>query len=142
MSGGGNKLFKEAMSSTFSSDTTSETISKLEKDRSHFEMQWKEINEKIRSLEPQFQEKKDELSKLEFELSKLEWMRMLAQNEKNNPSIDDTRRMGQLRIQIDHPSQELNRLKRQPSKIEEEIKILQDKILEIGGDKLRAQKSN
>ena len=72
MSGGGNKVFKQAMSSTFSSDITSETISKLEKDRSHFEMQWKEINEKIRSLEPQFQEKKDELSKLEFELSKLE----------------------------------------------------------------------
>ncbi|CAI2190296.1 9677_t:CDS:2, partial [Funneliformis geosporum] len=35
---------------------------------------------------------------------------------------------------------ELDRLKRQPSKIEEEIKILQDKILEIGSDKLRAQK--
>ncbi|CAG8758933.1 15079_t:CDS:2, partial [Funneliformis caledonium] len=44
-------------------------------------------------------------------------------------------------IQIDHLIQELDRFKRQPSKIEEDIKILQDKILEIGGDKLRAQKS-
>ncbi|CAI2198880.1 3616_t:CDS:2, partial [Funneliformis geosporum] len=44
--------------------------------------------------------------------------------QKDNLNIDGTRRMGQLRTQIDH----LTRLKRQPSKIEEEIKILQDKI--------------
>ncbi|CAG8772659.1 4435_t:CDS:1, partial [Funneliformis caledonium] len=58
--------------------------------------------------------------------------------KKNNPSID--RRMGQLRVQIDL-TQELDRLKRQSSKIEEEIKNLQDKILETGSDKLRTQKS-
>ncbi|CAG8652146.1 8678_t:CDS:2, partial [Funneliformis caledonium] len=50
MSGGGNQVFKDDMSSKFSSDIISETISKLENDRSHFEMQWKELNEKIRSL--------------------------------------------------------------------------------------------
>ncbi|CAG8571709.1 11600_t:CDS:2, partial [Funneliformis mosseae] len=38
--GGGNKVFKEAMSSTFPSDTTSETISKLEKDRTAFLDPW------------------------------------------------------------------------------------------------------
>jgi len=49
--------------------------------------------------------------------------------------------MGQLRIQIDHLTQELDGLKR-PFKIEEEIKILQDKILEIGviNFELRSQK--
>ncbi|CAG8736773.1 17921_t:CDS:10, partial [Funneliformis caledonium] len=141
---GGNQVYKDAMSSKFSSDITSETISKLENDRSHFEMQWKELNEKIRSLEPRFQEKKNGISKLEFELSKLEMgasacanrilyteKRVTELRQKNNPSIDDTRRMGQLRIQIDHLTQELDGLKR-PFKIEEEIKILQDKILEIG----------
>ncbi|POG70305.1 P-loop containing nucleoside triphosphate hydrolase protein [Rhizophagus irregularis DAOM 181602=DAOM 197198] len=49
--------------------------------------------------------------------------------------------MEQLRTQIDSLTQELERLKRQSSKIEEEIKSLQDKILEVGGDRLRAQKS-
>ena len=62
-------MFKGSMSSKLSSDITSENISKLENDRSHLNWQWKELNEKIRSFELQFQEKKN---KLEFELSKLE----------------------------------------------------------------------
>ncbi|CAG8555667.1 8741_t:CDS:2, partial [Funneliformis mosseae] len=41
MSGGGHKVSKSAMSSRFTSEVTSETIAKLEKDRVHFEMQCK-----------------------------------------------------------------------------------------------------
>ncbi|CAI2191782.1 2031_t:CDS:2, partial [Funneliformis geosporum] len=113
-------------------------------------VQWREVNEKVSSLVSQLQEKKDELPKLEFELSKLEICvdvcvksitynetRIIELRQKENLNIE---RMGQLRSQNDHLTQELDRLKRQPSKINEEIKILQDKILEIGG-KLRAQKS-
>lgn len=50
-------------------------------------------------------------------------------------------RMEQLRSQMASLTQELVILKKKSSKIEEEIKSLQDKILEVGGDKLRAQKS-
>ena len=46
--------------------------------------------------------------------------------------------MEQLRAQIDFLTQELDRLKRQPFRIEKEVKILHEKISEVGGDKLRA----
>ena len=49
--------------------------------------------------------------------------------------------MEQIHTQIVPLMQELDRLKRNPSRIEEEIKNLHDKILEVGGDKLQAQKS-
>ena len=49
--------------------------------------------------------------------------------------------MEQLRARIDSLTQELDRLKRQPYRIEKGIKIFHDKISEVGGDKLRAQKS-
>ncbi|CAI2201698.1 16591_t:CDS:2, partial [Funneliformis geosporum] len=57
-----------AMNSIFSSDITPETIAKLEREQS------------------QLQEKKDELPKLEFELSKLEmyadaYIKSIAENE-------------------------------------------------------------
>ncbi|CAI2200562.1 15563_t:CDS:2, partial [Funneliformis geosporum] len=94
-----------AMNSIFSSDITPETIAKLEREQS------------------QLQEKKDELPKLEFELSKLE---MYA-----DAYIKNTRCMVQLRTQIDHLTQELDRLKRQPSKIEE-IKIYKIKFWKLG----------
>ena len=55
--------------------------------------------------------------------------------------MEDIGRMGQLQTQIDTLTQELDRLKRQSFRIEGEIKSLQDKILEVGGDRLRAQKS-
>ncbi|CAI2189516.1 6186_t:CDS:10, partial [Funneliformis geosporum] len=67
----------------------------------------------LSSLESQLQEKKDELPKLEFE--SLNYQKLYFTNK----FLIET----------------------SPSKIEEEIKILQDKILEIWGDKLRAQKS-
>ncbi|CAG8648108.1 12383_t:CDS:2, partial [Funneliformis mosseae] len=70
MSGGGNQVFKDAMNSKFSPDITSETIAKLEKVRSHFEMQWKELNENVRSLEPQLQGKKDKKRKVAEEAHK------------------------------------------------------------------------
>ncbi|CAI2171751.1 15598_t:CDS:2 [Funneliformis geosporum] len=71
MSGGNAQVLKGAMNSTCSSDITPETIVILERERSLLEVQWREVNEKVSSLESQIQEKKDELPKLEFELSKL-----------------------------------------------------------------------
>ncbi|CAB4429885.1 unnamed protein product [Rhizophagus irregularis] len=154
MSGGGGKVIKGAMNSKFSSDVTPETVEKLEQERNHLEEQWKKFNEEFRSLESQLQEKKNELPSLELELSKLEMdsntcVKRISDTEKrisdlrqqNKPNVEDVRRMEQLRTQIDSLTQELERLKRQSSKIEEEIKSLQDKILEVGGDRLRAQKS-
>ncbi|CAI2194381.1 10301_t:CDS:2, partial [Funneliformis geosporum] len=69
VSGGGPQV---AMNSTYPSDITPEAITKLERVRNHLEVQWREVNEKVSSLVSQLQEKKDELPKLEFELSKLE----------------------------------------------------------------------
>ncbi|CAI2176065.1 16109_t:CDS:2 [Funneliformis geosporum] len=58
------------INSKFSSDITPETImAKLERGRSYLEVHWREFNENFRPLESQ--QKKDELSKLEFELTKL-----------------------------------------------------------------------
>ncbi|CAI2170136.1 16894_t:CDS:2 [Funneliformis geosporum] len=71
MSGGGAQVLKGAMNPTFSSDITPETITKIERERSHLEVQLREVDEKVSSLESQLQEKKDELPKLKFELSKL-----------------------------------------------------------------------
>ncbi|CAG8627224.1 3953_t:CDS:10, partial [Funneliformis caledonium] len=148
MSGGGHLKSKSAMSSRI---ITSETIAKLEKDRVHLETQWHRFQQNLGSLEAQLQYKKEEIPKLEFDILKLETdaaaysqcsrKRASELRRLNDPSIDDTKNMARLKLQIDHLTQELDGLKRQPSKIEEEIKILQMKILEIGKDKLRVQKS-
>ncbi|CAI2179325.1 8973_t:CDS:2, partial [Funneliformis geosporum] len=137
------------INSKFSSDITPETImAKLERGRSYLEVHWREFNENFRPLESQ--QKKDELSKLEFELTKLKmdannYAKHIKCNEKimaelrkqNDSKIDDyTMRLENFRIQIDHLTQELDRLQRQHSKIEEEINILEGKI------KFRAHKSH
>ncbi|CAI2200412.1 20441_t:CDS:1, partial [Funneliformis geosporum] len=54
------------------SDITPEKIAKLEREHNHLEVQCREFDEKVSSLESQLQEKKDKLPKLELELSKLE----------------------------------------------------------------------
>ncbi|CAI2189237.1 3702_t:CDS:2, partial [Funneliformis geosporum] len=99
------------------SDITPEIIAQLERERNHLEAQCREFNEKLSSLESQLQEKKDKLPKLEFELSNLE----ICADVCVKSITDNETSIVKLR--------------------QKEIKILQDKILEIGGDKLRAQKS-
>ena len=61
---------------------------------------------------------------------------------KENRSFDaETARMSELKTVIQGKQKDLDKLKSSSSNIEEEIRELQDKILEVGGVRLRSQKS-
>ena len=59
----------------------------------------------------------------------------------NKPNQDDIRRISTLDTEIESTTAELERLQSKSSKIEEAIKGLEKRILEIGGSKLLSQKS-
>ncbi|CAG8698666.1 1665_t:CDS:2, partial [Acaulospora morrowiae] len=153
MSGGGNRVIRGGMSSKFVSDVTPEMISKLERERFDLENKWKEFNEKRKAYESRLQQLKQELPLMEVNLSKLEMdssscakritdtQKLISElRQQNKPNVEDRKRMQQLKGQIDKLNLELTNLKNQSSKIEGEIGILHEKILQVGGDKLRAQK--
>ncbi|CAG8544867.1 13952_t:CDS:10, partial [Acaulospora colombiana] len=153
MSGGGHRVIRGGMSSKLVSDVTPEMISALEKERNRLEDQWKEFNEQRKTYESRLQQLKSELPKMELNISKLEMdssscAKRIADTQKlvselrqqNKPNVEDRKRMQQLKDEIEKLNRELNKLKNHSSKIEDEIGILHEKILQVGGDKLRAQK--
>ncbi|CAG8508683.1 13626_t:CDS:10, partial [Acaulospora morrowiae] len=153
MSGGGNRVIRGGMSSKFVSDVTPEMISKLERERFDLENNWKEFNEKRKAYESRLQQLKQELPLMEVNLSKLEMdssscvkritdaQKLISElRQQNKPNVEDRKRMQQLKGEIDKLNLELTNLKSQSSKIEGEIGMLHEKILQVGGDKLRAQK--
>ncbi|CAG8434869.1 763_t:CDS:10 [Diversispora eburnea] len=153
MSGGGNRIIRGGMSSKFVPEVTSEAMSTLERERINLESQWKEFIEQRKGYENQLQQFKNEIPKIEHSLSKLEMdlnscVKRIADIQKliselgqqNKPNFEDRRRMQQLESENEKLNTELSTLKNYSSRIEDEIKFYHEKILQEGGDKLRAQK--
>ncbi|RHZ78261.1 hypothetical protein Glove_166g207 [Diversispora epigaea] len=153
MSGGGNRIIRGGMSSKFVPEVTPEAMSTLERERINLENQWKEFLDQRKGYENQLQQFKNELPKIEHSLSKLEMdlnscVKRIADTQKliselgqqNKPNFEDRRRMQQLESENEKLNTELSTLKNYSSRIEDEIKFYHEKILQEGGDKLRAQK--
>ncbi|CAG8530560.1 4925_t:CDS:10 [Paraglomus occultum] len=154
MSGGGSKVSRGGMSSKFVSDVTQNVVDKLTKEQNKWEEKWREVQEEKTELEKMIEGKNEELPKLEMKLSKIDMDldacgQAIVDAQKNvaelrkqkKPNVEDGRRMAQLQSTIEQYTTKANQLRKQSAKIEDVIKTLQGKILEIGGDKLRNQKT-
>lgn len=64
-----------------------------------------------------------------------------TKSSRNKPNAEDAKRMSELEAENAAINRDLEKLKSQSSKIEENIKDLQNKILEVGGVRLRSQKA-
>ncbi|ETN45332.1 uncharacterized protein HMPREF1541_09163 [Cyphellophora europaea CBS 101466] len=154
MSGGGTRVARGAMSSKLSSDTTKEQVQKLETERDELEKQFDAFLERQRDLENSLREKQEEIPRLETSLQKCNLdvtnlSRNLVDAEKrvqdlttelNNTSADDSQ-IKALEKQIASAEKEIEKLKAETANVEAEIQALQDKIMEVGGIKLRTQKA-
>ncbi|KAG8624861.1 hypothetical protein KVT40_006612 [Elsinoe batatas] len=154
MSGGGTRVAKGAMSSKLVADTSKEQVQKLEVDRDAMEKEFAGLQEAQRSLEADLRAANERIPQLETQAQKLELElgsleRNVADAKKRikeiaaeqKPANEDKGRMVELERGIAKAEREVEKLQAESAGIEEEIKALQDKIMEVGGVKLRSQKA-
>ena len=154
MSGGGTRVARGGMSSKLVAETTKEKVAKLEVDRDALEQQFQVFQGKQRELELSRKELENQLPQLETKVQKLELEmqstgRNLADAQRRakeltteqQPSKTDTSKISALEKQISHLEEGEGRLRAQSAGLEQEIKDLQDKIMEVGGVRLRGQKA-
>ncbi|EJP61750.1 condensin complex component SMC4 [Beauveria bassiana ARSEF 2860] len=154
MSGGGTTVKKGLMSSQLSSDITKEKVAKLEEDRDTWEAKFQEFQEYQRECENRMKEINDEIPALETKIQKIgleveSATRNIADlrrhiksvSQEYQPSASDTARIKELQKGIASLNSEIEKLRGETSSVEEEIKALQDKIMEVGGEKLRMQRA-
>ncbi|OJJ48685.1 hypothetical protein ASPZODRAFT_130794 [Penicilliopsis zonata CBS 506.65] len=154
MSGGGTRVARGGMSSKQVADTTKEQVAKLESDRDEMERKFQGFQEKQRQMEALIREKSDEIPRTETKIQKIlmeieSVKRSLADAQKrikeidaeHKPSKTDDSRASALEKQIKLLEKEIEKLRSEKSGIEEEIQILQNKIMEVGGVRLRSQKA-
>ncbi|CAG8592645.1 10545_t:CDS:10, partial [Ambispora leptoticha] len=154
MTGGGTKVMKGGMSSKFVSDITTTMVAELIRAQNRCEEKWRELQIERQELENELERKKAEIPKVDLDLSKLKMdidsnkkrmsdaqKRVIELRQRNKLNPEDSRKMQQLQSAISKLTQELENLKTHPALIEQEIKDLQQKILDVGGGKLRSQKA-
>ncbi|KAI9691322.1 MAG: hypothetical protein M1820_009743 [Bogoriella megaspora] len=154
MSGGGTRVAKGAMSSKLAADFTKDQVAKLENDRDAIEQTFQELQSEQRELEVKLKDLQDQIPKLETKAQKLtlelgSFDRNIADAERRIQELGaeqgvskaDKSRMVALEKSIAGTESEVEKLRAETTGIEEEIQALQDKIMEIGGVRLRAQKA-
>jgi structural maintenance of chromosome 4 len=154
MSGGGTRVAKGGMSSKQVAEVSKAQVSKLEFDRDEMEKKFQTFQEKQRQLEVSLKGKKDEIPKLQTLIQKihleiestnrniLDAQRRLKElTEEHRPSKSDDNRSAILEKHIGMLEQEIEKLRAETAGVEEEIHSLQNRIMEIGGVRLRTQKA-
>ena len=128
-------------------------MQKLEADRDQLEQQFEVFQDKQRELEASLKEKQVEIPKLDTEMQKID-----LEMDSNKRNLADARRRAEelivehrnsktddvqskaLEKQISSLEKDIEKLRQETLSVESEIQILQDKIMEVGGVKLRGQK--
>lgn len=154
MSGGGTRVARGGMSSKLVAETTKEQVAKLEHDRDERERKYQAFQERQRQIEAQIREKSDEIPRVETKIQKIlieidSANRSLADSQRrvrelgaeHKPSKADESRAAALEKQISSLEKEISKLGAEKVGIEEEIQLLHDKIMEVGGVRLRSQKA-
>ncbi|KAJ3188810.1 hypothetical protein HDU85_004524 [Gaertneriomyces sp. JEL0708] len=156
MSGGGTQVKRGGMGSKFVADeVTKETVVKLEQDKRHAEIKLQElvkhqedidakIAEHMQLLEPlevDLQKLKMEINFLTAELSDAEKHVTVVRAQHREPSTEDLDRVAELAEVMKKANREIEKLKQGMSGMEAEIEALQNKILEVGGVRLRSQQA-
>lgn len=154
MSGGGTRVARGAMSSKVAADTSKEQVVKLEQDRDVVEAEYSEVQQQqrdlenqVRALETRLPELQTQASKLALELGSIDrniqdgQKRVQELSTEQRTSKLDKGKIAALEKSISVLEKEQDKLKRESEGIEAAIKGLQDRIMEIGGVKLRGQKA-
>ncbi|KAJ0416817.1 RecF/RecN/SMC [Aspergillus carlsbadensis] len=154
MSGGGTRVARGAMSSKQVGDISKEQLVQMESDLEEMEKKFQHFQEKQRRVEAALREKTEEIPRAETKIQKImieidSAKRSLADAQRrvqelskaHVPSKSDAGRVKALEQQIGGLEEEIEDLRSQKSGIEEEIQALQNKIMEVGGVRLRGQKA-
>jgi len=154
MTGGGQTVSKGRMSSKLVADTSKEAVVKLEADRDtqerifqEFQQQRSELESTLRDIKGRIPEAEVMISKIVLEIeagnkqrADLE-KRIRELSAQGKTSKVDDRQVSILESRIKQLDQEIGGLNSETAEIEKEIKSLQNRIMEVGGIKLRSQKS-
>lgn len=154
MSGGGTRVARGGMSSKQVADTTKEHVVRLEADLEELERKFQGFQEKQRHVESRLREKTEEIPRVETKIQKImieidSTKRSLADAQRrvkelraeHKPAQSDESHATALEEQIESMNDEIENLNSEKSGIEEEIRTLQNKIMEVGGVRLRGQKA-
>jgi structural maintenance of chromosome 4 len=154
MSGGGSTVKRGLMSSTLGGDVSKEHVSQLETDRDALEQHFVQLQERHRELESRLRYLEGEIPKLDTRLQKINLdvessSRNLADAQRrtkelakeHQPSKADDSRVVVLEKEVATLRKAVDKLHGETASVEAEIKVLQDKIMEVGGEKLRAQRA-
>ena len=154
MSGGGTRVARGAMSSKMAADTSKEQVLRLETERNDLEQQFQVFQDRQRELEASSREKQEQIPRVETAIQKLNLeiencTRNLVDAEKRvhdltaelGANSTDDSQVRALDKQIEKANNEIQALKSETAVVETEIRDLQNRIMEIGGIKLRSQKA-
>nr|WJN25104.1 condensin complex subunit [Tranzscheliella williamsii] len=155
MSGGGNKVSRGAMSSTFSADEVSpEQLLRIEKDREAVEDMLRGHLASIKTVESLLNGHRARAPQIEMALDKIQMdlesgeqrvleakKRVAELKAESKPDADDASRIDELDALIAGLNKDIAKLAEKAQTIEKDINELQEKILEAGGVALRTQKS-
>ncbi|KAJ2357272.1 Structural maintenance of chromosomes protein 4, partial [Coemansia sp. RSA 2618] len=157
MSGGGNRVARGAMSSTSSAqgDVTPEAVARLtaareaaEGDCSEQHSALRRLQDKHKTLQARYDDLEALLPRLELELKSVDEQVQMAKRRardlssaQDTPSEADAAHKAKAEARIAKEQGDIAALQEQCATIEVDIKELQEKIMQAGGIRLRAQKS-
>ncbi|CCO32987.1 Structural maintenance of chromosomes protein 4 AltName: Full=Cell untimely torn protein 3 [Rhizoctonia solani AG-1 IB] len=155
MSGGGTKVSRGGMSSKFAADSVSpDVIRRYEAESEKAEQEYSEALAQMRTFERGVEDMKRRAPALNTTVSKLEMdiqglqiriksaeKRLLNVQNENKPDANDVKRIASLAKEISSIDNELTKLRAKASSYEKDIADLEEQILEVGGVKLRSQRS-
>ncbi|KIJ54318.1 hypothetical protein M422DRAFT_153955 [Sphaerobolus stellatus SS14] len=155
MSGGGSKVMKGAMSSKLAADAVGpDVIKRYEKENENVVQQLEEAMQELRQAEADADALSKKIPKIEIDIQKVELdiqtsskriaeaeKRILDLKSQSKPDKGDVARISVLDKEITAANTELERLHEKADIITKSIQGLENKILDIGGAKLLAQKS-
>lgn len=153
MSGGGTRVAKGAMSAKLVADTSKDQVAKLESEHENQEQVFADFQREKQSLEASVKARGDFIPQTETSVSKaLLEVESIERNIKDaekrvselscssQPAKTDGRD-GKLMKEITRLEQQIRDLSKNTSGLEEDIRMLQERIMEVGGVKLRGQKA-
>jgi structural maintenance of chromosome 4 len=154
MSGGGTRIARGGMSSKLTSEVTRDQVFKLEVGRDAVEQEFQELikqqqdlNDSLSKLSQSVPALETKAQKNSLEISSID--RNIADSQRRLKEINaeqrgfkaDQNRITALEKSITAADLEISKLRSETAGVEEAIKALQDKIMEIGGVRLRTQKA-
>ncbi|KAJ2803472.1 Structural maintenance of chromosomes protein 4 [Coemansia guatemalensis] len=157
MSGGGNRVARGAMSSkpTAQGDVTPEAVARLttareaaERDCSEQQSALRRLQDNRKELQTRYDNLEALLPRLELELQSVDEQVQMAKRRardlsavQDKPSEADASHKAEVEARIADEQGAIAELQEQCATIEADIKELQEKIMQAGGIRLRAQKS-